>query len=167
MPDRTIMVDVGRTGLALAWVVVPAVLATPATPAFADEAAPMEHIWPTLPTYRGLSLEDQIVDHLSEIGNVLGNRLDMLSHDMIGLHVDGRGQRARLRVGTGTGHYLTLRFDSDWHFADGRARVNARVKLGLYGHVVDFKLPAMDVSTDSYHGESMVQVNVPLLERHF
>ncbi len=154
------MTIVGSKGIALALVLA-------ATPAFADEAAPMEHMWPALPAYHGLSLEDQITDHLSELGNVVGHQLDQLSHDMIGLHVDGRGQRARLRLGTGTGHYLTFRFDSDWHFAEGKARVNARVHLGLAGHVIDFKLPAMDVSTDSYHGESLVQVNVPLLEKHF
>lgn len=158
------MNDVGRQGIMLALAL--GAVASGST-ARADEAAPMEHMWPGLPAYHALSLEDQIADHLSQLGNLIGDHIDFLSHDMIGLHVDGRAQRARVRLGTGTGHYLTLRFDSDWHFAEGKARVNARVHLGLAGHVVDFKLPAMDVSTDSYHGESMVQVNVPLLEKHF
>jgi hypothetical protein len=86
---------------------------------------------------------------------------------MIGLRVDARGQRCRLRLGGGSSHYLTFRIDSDWLFSEGKARVNAKVELGLAGHVVDLKLPAMDLSQDSYHGVQLVQVNVPLLERRF
>jgi hypothetical protein len=144
-----------------------AVVAASSSLAYADGAEkPMESVWPGLPASHALSLEDQITDHLSAIGNLVGDHIDFLSHDMIGLHVDGRAQRARVRLGGGNTHFF-LRFDSDWHFAEGKARVNARVHLGLAGHEVDFKLPAMDVSTDSYHGESMVQVNMPLLEKHF
>jgi hypothetical protein len=156
------MIGMGRMGVALAVVLGWAIPA-----AHADDAAPMEHMWPAMPSAHMLSLEDQITDHLSAIGNLLGDHIDFLSHDFIGLHVDGRGQRARLRVGAGNAHYLTFRFDSDWHFADGKARVNARVHLGLAGHEIDMKLPAMDLTTDSYHGESMVTVNIPVLEKHF
>ena len=72
-----------------------------------------------------------------------------------------------MRIGGGNVHYLQFRVDSDWHFAEGKARVAARVQLALAGHELDVQLPAMDLSTDNYHGEPMVQVNVPLLERHF
>lgn len=156
------MISMGRMGGLLA---VAMVFAVPV--AHADDAAPMEHMWPALPAYHQLSLEDQIADHLSELGNLLGDHIDLLSHDFIGLHVDGRGQRARLRLGTMTGHYLAFRMDSDWHFADGKARVNLRLHFGVGAHQFDMKLPAMDLTTDSYHGESMVTVNVPLLEKHF
>ncbi len=156
------MMVMGRMGIALAVAVFAGMPL-----AHADEAAPMEHMWPGLPAYHQLSLEDQITDHLSEIGNLLGDHIDFLSHDMIGLHVDGRGQRARLRLGGGNVHYLAFRMDSDWHFADGKARVNLRLHMGFHGHELDMKLPAMDLTTDSYHGESMVTINVPLLEKHF
>ena len=75
-----------------------------------------------------------ITDHLTELGNQLGNHMTLLSDQMFGLHVDGRGQRATLRLGTGTGHYLAFKLDSDWYFSDGKARISARVQLGLAGH---------------------------------
>jgi hypothetical protein len=127
----------------------------------------LDQRWPALPSDHSLSAEDVVVDNLSELGNVFGRHMDRLSHDMIGLHVDGRGQRARLRLGGGNPHYLTFRIDSDWLFAEGKARINCKVQLALAGHEIDFKLPAMDLSEDSYHGVQLVQVNVPLLERRF
>jgi hypothetical protein len=123
--------------------------------------------WPSVPTDHSLKVEDVMVDNLSELGNVLGRHMDKLSHTLIGLEVDGRGQRARLRVGGGNSHYLSFRIDSDWLFSDGKARINAKVDLALAGHEFEFKLPAMDLSEDSYHGVQLVQVNVPLLERRF
>ena len=132
-----------------------------------DHMIALEERWPSLPAGHGLKLEDQIVDRLSDIGNHVGDHLDVLSHDCIGLHVDGRGQRARLRFGGGDAHYLSLHIDSNWHFIDGKARVQARLQLGLAGHVLDVQLPDFDLSTDSYHGAQMVDVNVPLFERKF
>ena len=151
---------VGRKGLVLA------VLAA-AAPALADGEQPMDKQWPTLPRYHETELSDQLADHLSEIGNMVGDSMDLLSHDVFKIHVNGRAQRARMRLGGGNPRYLEFRVDSDWHFAEGKARVAARVELALAGHQIDVQLPAMDLSTDNYHGESMVQVNVPLLERHF
>ena len=154
------MTFVGRTGLLLA-----VVLVSPG--AYADEATPMDQHWKALPHVHEVDIGDQITDHLTELGNSLGEHLDLLSHDYFKIHVDGRAQRARMRLGGGNARYLELRVDSDWHFAEGKARVAARVQLALAGHELDVQLPAMDLSTDNYHGESMVQVNVPLLERHF
>jgi hypothetical protein len=127
----------------------------------------MRQRWPSPPADHSLPTGDVVVDHLSDLGNVLGRHMDKLSHDMIGLHVDGRGQRARLRLGGGNPHYLTFRVDSEWLFSDGKARVNCKLQLALAGHEIDFKLPAMDLTEDSYHGVQLVQVNVPLLERRF
>jgi hypothetical protein len=149
----------GRLGLGLAMV-----LLVPATSARADDQ--LEHLWPTLPADHALSLEDQITDHLTDIGNTICGHLDLLSHDVIGLHVNGRANRARLRVGGGNERYF-LRIDSDWLFADGKARIDAKVDLALAGHSLELKLPAMDLSQDSYHGTQLVQINVPLLERTF
>jgi hypothetical protein len=159
------MILVGRAGLVLAILVV-------AGPAFGDGNTPpaptaMDKQWPTLPRYHEIELSDQIADHLSDIGNLVGDNLDLLSHDVFKIHVNGRAQRARMRLGGGNPRYLEFRVDSDWHFAEGKARVAARVELALAGHEINVQLPAMDLSTDNYHGESMVQVNVPLLERHF
>lgn len=135
--------------------------------AFAEDSINVDKRWPGLPEWRGLSLEDQITDHLTELGNLVGSHMDALSHDMIGLRVDGRTNRARLRLGGGNARYLTFQFDSDWLFAEGKARVNAHLELGLNGHMMGLQLPAMDVIPDSYHGQQLVQINVPLLERRF
>jgi hypothetical protein len=169
---------VTRQGLAFACVVfasVPVASAESAPEMGAAAAAaatpgtdkPVDQMWPQLPHHREVAIEDQITDHLSAIGNRVGEHIDLLSHDMFRIHVDGRAQRARMRIGGGNARYLELRVDSDWHFAEGKARVVNRVELGLAGHEINVQLPTMDLSTDSYHGAQMVQVNVPLLERHF
>jgi hypothetical protein len=166
-------IEVGRCG-----VVVVVVLAG-STPAFADllsktldtpdkpACEPLENRWPELPADHNLSLEDQITDHLTELGNMLGNHMTVLSDNMMALHVDGRHNRARLRVGGGNPRYLDFKVDSDWLFADGKARVKARLELGLAGHEMELKLPDMDLSHDNYHGQDLVQVNVSVLERKF
>jgi hypothetical protein len=136
-------------------------------PALAEEDRPMDQRWPALPPDREPSLEDKITDHLTDASNKLAGQLDELSHDMFRLHVDGRSNRARLRLGTTDGHYLTFNLDSDWLFGDGKARVNAKLELGLGTHVMKVQLPAMDLIPDSYQGCRMVHVNVPLLERRF
>ena len=157
------IVVVGRQGLTLALA-----LAAMTSVASADDRVVLADArWPSVPVDHSLPLEDVMVDNLSDLGNLVGDHLDQLSHDFIGLHVDGRGQRARLRLGGSNPHFLTLRLDSDWLFGDGKARINARLELGLGSHVLDLKLPAMDVSEDTYHGIQLVQVNVPLLERRF
>ena len=144
-----------------------------ASPAGADDATHaivainVDQRWPGLPQWQGLSLEDQITDHLTELGNLLGTHMDVLSHDMIDLRVFGRTNRARLRLGGGDHRYLTFQFDSDWLFAEGKARVNSHLELGISGHMLGFELPAMDVIPDSYHGQQLLQINVPLIERHF
>jgi len=118
------MTFVGRTGLLLA-----VVLVSPG--AYADEATPMDQHWKALPHVHEVDIGDQITDHLTELGNSLGEHLDLLSHDYFKIHVDGRAQRARMRLGGGNARYLELRVDSDWHFAEGKARVAARVQLAL------------------------------------
>jgi hypothetical protein len=170
------MMIVGHSGITCAFVLVTSGIAT------ADQATQinassinvdnvdmveMTHRWPSLPQDTGLSLEDQITDHLSELGNLVGSHMTFLSHDMFGLHIYGRQNRARLRVGGGDARYLEFRLDSDWLFADGKARIHAKVDLGIAGHMLHVELPDMDLSEDSYHGTQLVQVNVPLLERRF
>jgi hypothetical protein len=142
----------------------------PAAPSLltaANDPELLERRWPGLPTDPSESEEDVIVDHLSALGNQLGKHMTFLSDQMIGLHVDGRAQRARLRVGTGTGHYLAFKLDSDWYFADGKARINAKLQLGLAGHELSVQLPAMEMEQTNYHGNDGVILNLPLLERRW
>ena len=123
-------------------------------------------LWPKLPQDHELSMDDRMVDNLSDWTNrVMGAHIDKMSHDLVALHVDMRAGRARLRLGMGDGKFLKFRFDSDWHFIDGKARMTAKLDLGVSGHMLHVDVPAVDVSTDSYRGQDLVQVNVPLLQR--
>ena len=164
---------VGAQGLAFAVALVaaaPLAVADDPPQVATDDSKPMDKQWPQLPHqahYQSGDFGDQLTDHLTELGNQIGEHLDLLSHDYFRIHVDGRAQRARMRLGGGNPRYLEFRVDSDWHFAEGKARVAAKVELGLAGHELNVTLPAMDLSTDNYHGEGMVQVNIPVLERHF
>ncbi len=127
----------------------------------------MDHRWPGLPDDKGLTLEERITDHLTEIGNLLGARVNHLSDHLLSLRVDGRRNRARLAFGGGNAHYLEFKVDSDWLFADGKAHVQAKLELGLLGHKMSVELPDMDLSRDSYAGQDMVTVNVSVLQRRF
>lgn len=133
----------------------------------ANDPELLERRWPALPAEHGESEDDVMIDHLSDLGNRLATRMTSLSDQMIGLHVDGRGQRARLRVGTGTGHYLAFKLDSDWYFSDGKARINAHIQLGLAGHELNVQLPAMEMEPTSYHGDDGVMLKLPLFERRW
>src|SRR5262245_30824061 len=154
------MFDV-RLGVALVLLVG----AAPSASADASDVA--DNLWPRVPQDHSLSLEQQIEDRITEIGNELGTHLDLLSHDMVGLQVDGRGQRARLRVGAGNTRYLTFRMDSTWHFADGKARVATRFDLGVAGREVHLELPDFEMVPQSQFGERYVEVRLPLWERRF
>jgi hypothetical protein len=134
-------------------------------PAMAD--APIERAWPAVPEGHELTLEQQIRDRISEIGNRFGRHLDALSRDVVVLHVDGRTQRAYLRVGgTGT-HYLNFDIASDWYFADGMARVATRVDLTVAGHQIELKLPDFEMVPTTFNGERYVELRLPVLERRF
>ncbi len=138
-----------------------------ATPLAPPTTSMMDRRWPSLPDDKGLTIEDRITDHLSELGNLIGARMNHISDHLLSLHVDGRRNRARLAFGGGNAHYLEFKVDSDWLFSDGKAHVAARVELGLMGHEIALKLPNMDLSRDSYAGQDMVTVNVSVLQRRF
>jgi hypothetical protein len=123
--------------------------------------------WPQVPDDHSLSLEQQIEDRITELGSELGTHLGGLSHDMIAFEVDGRGQRARLRVGGGNVHYLTFRMDTKWHFADGKARVATSLDLGLAGREVHVELPDIEMVPQSLGNEKYVELRLPLWERRF
>jgi hypothetical protein len=147
------------------WVVLGVIYVGAASSARADDVAYQR--WPALPPAHGLTLDEKMVDHVSDLGNQFGDHLNVLSHDLLALRIDMRFGRARIRVGGGDVHYLTFRFDSDWYFADNKATVNARLDLGISGHMLHLQLPTMEVIPDSYHGQQLVQLNVPLLQRRF
>jgi hypothetical protein len=135
--------------------------------ASADTAVLLASRWPSVPEGHMLSLEDQITDRLTLLGNALGDHLDRLSHDMFQLRVDARLRRAHLRIGGGDSEGFTLRLDSDIQFDDLNAHVCARLDLALRGHAVSLPLPAFEMSPASYRGDHGIELRVPLLVHQF
>lgn len=146
-------------------VVASGLIAAPA--ASADTAVLLASRWPSVPEGHALSLEDQITDRLTEIGNALGHHLDLLSHDTFQLRVDARRRRAHLRIGGGDREGLVLRLDGDIQFEDLNAHVCARVDLALRGHALRLELPAFEMSPVSYRGDHGVELRVPLFVQQF
>jgi hypothetical protein len=144
-----------------------AATATASPLAAADPAVLLASRWPGVPDNRGLTLEQQITDRLTDIGNVLGRHLDLLSHDLFQLSVDGRRRHAHIRFGGGDDQLLSLRVDSDVQFDQLNARIDARIDLGFHGHVLRLVLPSMDMSPAEYHGDYGVQIKVPLFVQRF
>jgi hypothetical protein len=135
--------------------------------ASADSAVLLASRWPGVPEGHALSLEDQITDRLTEIGNALGHHLDLLSHDTFQLRVDARRRRAHLRIGGGDSGGLALRLDGDIQFEDLNAHVCARLDVALRGHALRLELPAFEMSPVSYRGDHGVELRVPLFVQQF
>lgn len=144
-----------------------AVLLASAGRAVADPAAQLSARWPSVPEGHGLSLEDQITERLTQLGNELGRHLDLLSHDMFQLEVDGRRRRAHVRLGGGDAELLALRIDGDIQFDNANAHVNARIDLALHGHALHLELPAFEMSPAAYRGDYGVELRLPLFVRKF
>ena len=138
-----------------------------ASPASADPAVLLASRWPSVPDGHGLSLEDQITERLTQLGNELGRHLDLLSHDMFQLHVDGRRRQAHVRIGGGDSELVALRLDGDIQFDDINAHVNARVDLAWRGHAVSLELPPFEMCPVSYRGDHGVEVRLPLFVQRF
>jgi hypothetical protein len=147
--------------------VVLAASAAASAPAHADDAMLLAARWPSVPAGHGLSLEDQITDRLSMLGNELGKHLDMLSHDMFQLTVDCRHRRARVRLGAGDDEHLAFRFAGDIQFDDVNAHIDARIDLAFHGHLLHLELPALEMSPAEYRGDYGVEVKLPLFVRKF
>jgi hypothetical protein len=138
-----------------------------ARPAAAEPAVLLASRWPSVPAGHGLSLEDQITERLTQLGNELGHHLDLLSHDMFQLRVDGFRRRAYVRLGGGDAQLVSLRVDGAIQFDDINARIHTRIDLSLRGHALHLELPTFEMSPVSYRGENGVEVRLPLFEQKF
>ena len=123
--------------------------------------------WRDVPPSQRLKLSDQITDQLTELGNFIGTHVNVLSDDILMMKFDGRRKYARIRFGTAQDTYLRFNFDSDWYFAQGKARVQARVDLGIGTHQFHLELPDIDMVPASYRGDRGVEVRLPLFERRW
>ena len=132
----------------------------------ADSELLLQERWQDVPIGQRLQLSQQITDQLTELGNFIGTQVNVLSDDMLALKFDGRRRRARVRLGTSEG-YLRFRFDSDWHFAQGRARIRATLDLGIGTHDWHVELPDLEMAPASAYGERGLEVRLPLFERRW
>lgn len=151
------------------WVALALVVAA-SRPALADGDAerPLVERWRDVPQpQQHLRLSQQITDQLAELGNVLGASMNAVSSDAVGLRFDGRRRRMRLRLGTGDGALLRFRLDSDWQFGSGKARIVARLQVGVGRHQLDVELPDMEMAPTSYRGDRGVELRIPFFERRW
>lgn len=123
--------------------------------------------WRDVPAGQRLKLSQQITDELTELGNFLGTHINVLSDDILAMKFDGRNRYARIRLGTGEGDYLRFRLDSDWYFMKGKARVQARLDVGIGTHQLHLELPDIDMVPASYRGERGVEIRLPIYERRW
>jgi hypothetical protein len=153
------------------WVVCAPVCAalafTPCAPARADQLVLLASQWPSVPEDHGLSLEDQVTERINQVGNQLGEHLDLLSHDMVQLHIDARHRRAHVHLECGSSQLLGLGLDSDIELDSDNALVHARLDLGFHGHSLEVPLPAVEMSPVAYRGDYGVEIKLPLFIRQF
>lgn len=149
--------------------IVTALLCALAAPAHAEtsEHQLYDRLFPRVPDGRHLTLSQQITDQLTLLGNTIGQHVDVLSHDTIGLRFDGRRRRAFVRLGAGSVRYLTFSLASNIHFTQGMARIDTRINLSVAGRAYAFKLPEVEMVPASYRGERGVEIRVPLFKRTF
>lgn len=122
--------------------------------------------WPAVPGH-DVSLEEQITEHLTKLGNAIGKHLDLLSHEMVQLTVDCRHRSAHLTLGGGDLDQLMLRIDSDIQFDDATARFRSRIDVAVHGHAMHVELPAFELSPASYRGEHGIEFRLPLFVQQF
>ena len=113
------------------------------------------------------SMSEQITNKLTLFSHEVGLHLAALSADMIGMEVDVGERTAHLRFGGNYSSHVLLRLDSDVVFASGRARVKARLDLGIIGHRLSLALPEVDVVPRSVAGTRYLELRLPLFEGHF
>jgi hypothetical protein len=144
-----------------------AVLVVVCGPASADTAVLLASRWPAVPDGHGLSLEDQITDRLTLLGNELGRHLDLLSHDMFQLTVDGRRRHAHVHMGCGNDDLVGVQLDGDIQLEDSDAHIHARIDLGFRGHALRLELPDFVMSPAAFRGDYGVELRLPLFVRKF
>lgn len=134
----------------------------------ADYCELYERLWPQAPISQRLTISQEIADAFTELGASINQHVGQLSDGRFGLTFDGRRKRAFVRIdATTTERYLVFHFSSDVHFAQGVARITAKLTLGIAGHVVDLELPDVEMAPAEYHGDRGVEIRVPLFKRRF
>jgi hypothetical protein len=145
-----------------------------ATPAFADghvatlmatRDATSDLMWPAVPDNHERTLEQQIRDRITDLGNGLGEQLGLLSRDLIALRCDGYGQRASLWLGGGTARTLKLQAESAWQLTDGAARIAVQLDVAIAGNELVVRLPDFELMQAPFDGR--IEVVLPVVDYAF
>jgi hypothetical protein len=163
-----VMARGSRTVAALALVAGGLVFASAsAQPADVEREASIESFTgpPPLPRV-GRTYSERIADELTLLGDAIDGHLGQLTLDRVTFRVDGRQRRARLRL-AGETRYLSMTIQSDVHFRQGAAKVDAAIDLRVAGRGLRLELPDFEVLPRSYLGERYVEVRLPLVRGTF
>jgi len=90
-----------------------------------------------------------------------------LSHDALEFRIDGRAQHYYVGVHahSSTGR-LSFAMREDVHFVDTVACIRTHLQLELGNHAFDLQVP-MELQPDELNGQRIVELRVPLLQRHW
>ncbi len=145
-----------------ALVVAGVVVAVGAGSAAADDMRPVNDRWPTVGHRHDPSMGQQIADWMTHLGGDMNSHMALLSHDVMGLTIDGRGQRARLSFHA-HGDSIGFDMDNNIHIGNGMAKVHVNLRLRLGSRTMNLHVP-MEIVPNDYHGERYVELRLPLLE---
>lgn len=141
---------------AIAWA------AAPVTDARADEAA---FVGPPELT-RARPMSRHLLDAVDELAAAVDAHLGVLTGDVVGLSIDGRHRRGRVRLGGDTA-IAGVRFVGDVRWHRGGAHVRARIALRLGGTRLQLDVPAFELRPTRVAGERGVEIRVPLVSGTF
>lgn len=158
----------GALVCAVAWATMGVASANTSDMNDADYCELYERLWPQAPINKRLTLSQEIADAFTELGNSVNQHVGELSDGRFALTFDGRRKRAFVRIdATTTDRYLVFHFSSDVHFTQGVARFNAKLSLGIAGHVFEVQLPDVEMAPTEFHGDRGVEIRLPLFKRYF
>lgn len=158
----------GALACAVAWATLGVAEANTSNTSDADFCELYERMWPRAPMVQRLTISQEIADAFTEFGSTLNQQLGQLSDGRFGITFDGRRRRAFVRIdATTTERYLVFHFSSDVQFTQGVARINAKLSLGIAGHVIDLELPDIEMAPAEYRGDRGVEIRLPLFKRYF
>lgn len=142
-------------------------LAANAGTARADVSLSLDQLWPALPAHDAPSMSDQLADWMTTVGIHVDEHLGALSHDALEFRIDGRRQHYYLGVHAHSGSgRLSFAMNEDVHFVDTVACIRTHLQLEIGSRAFDVELP-MELQPDEYDGQRIVELRVPLLQRHW
>lgn len=127
----------------------------------------LEAAWPKAPAKSGASMGMMITDELTEIGNEIGHHMNVLSKDVVSLSFDGRQKRLKAKVGLGDSQYASFSLATDIQFVGSTAKVKATIDFSIQGKRMKFDLPEFEMMPQSYQGDRVVVLLVPIIQRRW